>query len=262
MPLRIACPKCRSQYQIPETALGKTVKCKKCNSSFKAQTAPKQRATTTPSAPSQDLQRFGLEGLKRQQDIFSAPPTAPQGALGNFADDPGFADIKTVQAEIEEDKADDGLSDIVNNPFATPVNERNQKNSSKKRKAGGKKKKAKKPVQPCFLTMVIFIPWFIVAGALELFLPPYGFYMAVAGLVLLGLASIAISIWFLKSAFDHAEGAEFILVLLIPFYAFFFIYKRWAAMKNATYATIAANICFLMGFGAIVIPKLLSLGSE
>jgi predicted Zn finger-like uncharacterized protein len=52
--MRIACPQCSTNYQVPETAVGKQVRCKKCNQTFAAtpiseSSSPSQKHTS--SAP-------------------------------------------------------------------------------------------------------------------------------------------------------------------------------------------------------------------
>ena len=126
MPVTIACPKCQTKYKLPESSLGKALKCQKCGAGFKTrapkqapaqsskqaqapkqaqaqapkqtQPQPKQPKAATSSADAsrqqraQEMKKLGIDGpLVRQGDIFG--PGLPQGAgqLGNFAaEDPGF----------------------------------------------------------------------------------------------------------------------------------------------------------------------------
>ena len=112
MPVKIACPKCSKSYTLPDSALGKTVKCKACGTAFRtrkpdaaAQPTPtrpaarpaKTGARPAPAKPAQpvspDVSQFGVEGgFQQQPDIFGAPPSPRGGAgLDNFAED-GFGE--------------------------------------------------------------------------------------------------------------------------------------------------------------------------
>ena len=99
MPVKIACPKCSKNYTLPDSALGKSVQCKACGTTFKtrmpgaapatpanpaagkkrpAQQKPTQQRPAQPVSP--DMNEFGLEGgFEKQADIFGS---APQGAGG------------------------------------------------------------------------------------------------------------------------------------------------------------------------------------
>ena len=112
MPAKIACPKCSKKYTLPDSALGKPVKCKECGTAFRTrkpgatdQSPAANRPATPrarPSKPAQpkpdqqdnsELKQFGLEGgFQKQVDIFGAPPSPKAGAgLGNFAEE-GFGE--------------------------------------------------------------------------------------------------------------------------------------------------------------------------
>ena len=132
----IACPKCQTKYQLPESALGKAVKCQKCGSTFRtkppaAAAAPGQPVAKSPNplarpqASPEELARLGIDGpLRRQADIFSSPPPPQRGPnpLGNFVlEDPGFANIERARQEViqESGSANDGMASIVANPYAS-----------------------------------------------------------------------------------------------------------------------------------------------
>ena len=122
MPVSIACPKCKTKYRLPDSALGKPVKCQKCGAGFRTSAppqiagkpAPSQQLSTKASQPQQavskvlqpsqqDISKMGIEGaIKRQADIFSAPPPPTRSnPLGNFSiEDPGFADLEVVKQEV------------------------------------------------------------------------------------------------------------------------------------------------------------------
>lgn len=128
MPATIACPKCQTRYKLPDSALGKPIKCQKCGASFRTQRPAGQAAvgaasvSAKPQASQQELAKYGIEGpLKRQADIFSAPPPQRGGALGNFAlEDPGFADVELARQEVrDEEESTDGMQSIIANPYAS-----------------------------------------------------------------------------------------------------------------------------------------------
>lgn len=112
MPVKIACPKCSKKYTLPDSTLGKTVKCKACNTAFrtrKPNPAAQPSATSRPANPvarpskpaqanpdqqaNSDLTEFGVEGgFQKQADIFGTPPSPRASAgLGNFAEE-GFGE--------------------------------------------------------------------------------------------------------------------------------------------------------------------------
>ena len=112
MPVKIACPKCSKKYTLPDSTLGKTVKCKACNTAFrtrKPNPAAQPSATRRPANPvarpskpaqanpdqqaNSDLTEFGVEGgFQKQADIFGTPPSPRASAgLGNFAEE-GFGE--------------------------------------------------------------------------------------------------------------------------------------------------------------------------
>lgn len=157
MPVSIACPKCNTKYRLSDSALGKSVKCQKCGASFGASASPKiagkpassQQLSTKKSQPQadgtvlqpsqQDILKMGIEGaIKRQADIFSAPPPPTRSnPLGNFSiEDPGFADLEVAKQEVEEEVRSDGMESILGNPYASV---------SVKKSKGGMKRKSQAP---------------------------------------------------------------------------------------------------------------------
>jgi len=147
MPTVVVCPKCQARYQLPETAVGKTIQCKKCSAKFLA-TPADQGAKVAASATSQAktgaatstklqidsrypvgasteaLARLGLGApLRRQPDPMGGPfSPPPKDILGNFAADPGFvipgSDSDHPDDETESEKELTGIDAIVDNPFA------------------------------------------------------------------------------------------------------------------------------------------------
>ena len=166
MSVTVACPKCQSRYQVPQSAIGKRVQCKKCSHVFEATAVPaKDKSTATKSKvavgvgssgvtgstiATEKWAQFGIEGpLKRPPEIFQpglAPP--PRDILGNHAADPGFLKVEELaarraeEANGEESEAEDELAQIVNNPYANKI----QKGKNKATNSGtaAKKKKKKK----------------------------------------------------------------------------------------------------------------------
>ena len=139
MAVKIACPKCQALYQLPESAIGKGVKCKKCGTKFAAQPVGQAKAGTKSGAKAaakprakaaagvvsveqpELLAKFGISSdLKKPPGIFDAPPP-PKNAdpLGVVITDPGFDMEATVDAPIQEvDAGDASMAAILNNPFA------------------------------------------------------------------------------------------------------------------------------------------------
>ena len=112
MPVKIACPKCSKNYTLPDSALGKAVKCQACGTAFRTKapnaapanpgTAPTgARPNTTQQRPAQqrpaqpvnpNQNEFGLEGgFQKQADIFGAPPQGSAG-LKNVNEKDPFGD--------------------------------------------------------------------------------------------------------------------------------------------------------------------------
>ncbi len=132
MPVKIACPKCKQRYQLPDSALGKKVTCKSCGASFRTRppaaagtrATPKPRPTATRQPSRDELAEFGIDGpINKQADVFDGAAEDPRTVrgLGNFAaEDPGFtttAKPKTAR-EVNPFAAPtgDGLSAVLANP--------------------------------------------------------------------------------------------------------------------------------------------------
>jgi hypothetical protein len=136
MPVVVACPKCQSKYQLPDTSLGKTIECKKCSTKFPAavvrQTASADvarqgtaQASPTSSkyvegAAADELAKFGLDGpLRRQPDPSTETYVPPQkDILGNFASDPGFSAAQSVEVKSKGKLHPEGMEAIIANPHA------------------------------------------------------------------------------------------------------------------------------------------------
>ena len=158
MPVSIACPKCKTKYRLPDSALGKPVKWQKCGASFRTSAppqttgnpAPTRQLSTKKSQPQtavskvlqpsqQEISKMGIQGaIKKQADIFSAPPPPTRSnPLGNFSiEDPGFADLEVAKQEVEEEVRSDGMESILGNPYAS---------GTEKKSKGGFKRKSQAP---------------------------------------------------------------------------------------------------------------------
>lgn len=142
MPVQIACPKCSKRYSLPETALGKAVKCKSCGTTFRTKKPGQTQPPTAPAAKAQpaaqeDLSQFGLDGgFQKESDIFSSPPPPAQAlaGFGNFAEeDPGFdedAVVAKVKVEREEVENQNPYQSILNNPALRQVKKTGKKESN------------------------------------------------------------------------------------------------------------------------------------
>ena len=192
MPVSIACPKCKTKYRLPDSALGKPVKCQKCGVGFRTSAppqiagkqAPSQQLSTKKSEPQtavskvmqpsqQDISKMGIQGsIKKQADIFSAPPPPTRSnPLGNFSiEDPGFADLEVAKKEVqqEEEVKSDGMESILGNPYASaPAN----------KPKGGVKRKSQEPavdVRPYAVARIgiwmQLVSWCLLLGASVFFL--------------------------------------------------------------------------------------------
>lgn len=227
MPVSIACPKCKTKYRLPDSALGKPVKCQKCGAGFRTSAppqiagkpAPSQQLSTKASQPQQavskvlqpsqqDISKMGIEGaIKRQADIFSAPPPPTRSnPLGNFSiEDPGFADLEVVKQEVEEEVRSDGMESILGNPYAS---------GPAKKSKGGFKRKSQAPavdLRPYstvrtaikllligWIAQLIGIPIALLGTLGIMFAMSSGFEGLVSvATVVLGLLSIPISLCFI-----------------------------------------------------------------
>ncbi len=190
MPVSIACPKCKTKYRLPDSALGKPVKCQKCGASFRTSAppqttgnpAPSQQLSTKKSQPQtavskvlqpsqQEISKMGIQGaIKKQADIFSAPPPPTRSnPLGNFSiEDPGFADLEVAKQEVEEEVKSDGMESILGNPYAS---------GTEKKSKGGFKRKSQAPavdVRPYAVARIgiwmQLVSWCLLLGASVIFL--------------------------------------------------------------------------------------------
>jgi hypothetical protein len=144
MPAVVVCPKCQARYQLPDTAVGKTIECKKCSTRFAATPADQQQLAVVGAqtksvslkssraeiasrypvgASAEALARFGLDGpLQRQPDPMGGPfSPPPKDILGNYAADPGFV---IPEGETEKSAGNQknkpesvGGDSILDNPY-------------------------------------------------------------------------------------------------------------------------------------------------
>lgn len=143
MPVTIACPKCQTKYKLPDSSLGKAIKCQKCGAGFKTKARTQQRqARSQPKQPTpaqqapaqgansqqraQEMAKLGIDGpLRRQGDIFGAALPQGAGQLGNFAgEDPGFDERAIANVDVEQEEqqkaVNEGMESILDNPFVSP----------------------------------------------------------------------------------------------------------------------------------------------
>ena len=157
MPVKIACPKCSKKYTLPDSALGKAVKCQECGTAFRtkapgaapanpaaapakptqqrpAQQRPAQQRPAQPANP--NANEFGLEGgFQKQADIFGAPPQA-SGGLQNVTDKDPFGDA--VDPIVLDSSG--AASTPVENPFQSVMTNSSMRGSSARKKAQKKKR--------------------------------------------------------------------------------------------------------------------------
>ncbi|MFK7768646.1 MAG: DUF4328 domain-containing protein [Mariniblastus sp.] len=149
MPVAIACPKCQTKYKLPDSAMGKQLKCKSCGAVFKTKAPAGMNSANTiantiemsdtpkqaPAPSRKELAELGIGDLQTTGDVFAGTSLPPgQMGLGSVVADPGFADFDMAREEVEEEK-DSGMNDVLTNPYLTPGGGKQLK----------KKKGAKKP---------------------------------------------------------------------------------------------------------------------
>ena len=169
MPVKIACPKCSKKYTLPDSALGKPVKCKACETTFRtklpagaaaspqpttarpsnpARQSPAQKRPAQPRpAPRKPVQpakpnpaEFGIDGgFQKQADIFGAPLQGG-GGLENFAEQDPFGEADPIV--VGKTKSTTSTA----NPFKSVMSNSSMRGKSARKKAGkkaGKKKQSK-----------------------------------------------------------------------------------------------------------------------
>ena len=95
----VACPNCQTRYNLPESAIGKRVKCKSCGKPFSASVGAsraKQRQAATAARGSgvdvAELEKMGIGKIKAQPEIFAAEiAPGPDPLQNHVVHDPGFS---------------------------------------------------------------------------------------------------------------------------------------------------------------------------
>ena len=158
MPVKIACPKCSKNYTLPDSALGKAVKCKACETTFRTRVPgatpanpgaskpaarpgqptpqrPKQQRSAQPASPNPN--EFGLDGgFQKQADIFGSQPPAASAGLQNVSDKDPFGDaadpivLGPAGASVAPPE----------NPFQSVLTNSSMRGKSTRKKAGNKKR--------------------------------------------------------------------------------------------------------------------------
>jgi len=157
----VGCPKCNKKYKLSDKMLGKTVKCSKCQTAFKAGASaeagadgkaakksrgqrPKKKSAAAGDGPTQaskaSLKDVGLSGpINPQMDLFAQPipdKRAPD-PLGNFTlEDPGFGDGDVDfddddDGGTEVDPAEDENKHLFANPALKSLNKKKKKKTNK-----------------------------------------------------------------------------------------------------------------------------------
>ena len=160
MPVKIACPKCSKNYTLPDSALGKAVKCQACGTAFRtrapgsapaspgaanpaarptnqAQQRPAQQRPAQPANPNQN--EFGVDGgFQKQADIFGAPPQGSAG-LQNVNENDPFGDavdpIVLGPAGAASKPADNPYQSVMTNSAARGSSARKKAQRKKQGKA-------------------------------------------------------------------------------------------------------------------------------
>ena len=264
MPTIVACPKCKTRYQLPDGVLGKPIKCKSCGTAFQTKAtapvgAPAVVASDKRIAPASlpagrqsadkatnELARFGLDGpLNRQPDVFFGVTPLPRQSpdlLGNHASEPGFGEAETFKrtkpAVADEDKSKVHQAEFLTNPALRAETKKNRGSQ------GGKKQ----VIAPFYRQI-----WFIVSLGFPLllalillftfFLPTAGGYLLSGYIVLALLSGLLIGLWNFSNCMNSADDTlELILFFLIPFYAIYFWIKHWSQVWQSTSANLAFSV--------------------
>lgn len=242
MPVPISCPSCNKRYHLPETMLGKSVRCKQCNTAFVAGGAqPAAQVASRPNDLSQEqMNEFGIEGnIAPEPEIFGAPSGPAAGAaLGNYAgEDPGFGggDMKIPLPSSTAGDNTNPYAAVLNNPALRPK----------------KKRKKSDDLADAVRIREDNIGW-------ECLITQWGTFIAftgVAGLIFFVLAIIGIASG--ASLPEGAEPSSLSLMLLIPSIIFvvamyIFSISVGIGMRNLTsYGRISSTI--LAGIGLLAI---------
>ncbi len=262
MPVVVACPKCKKKYHLPDGLLGKPIKCKACETQFKAparkpagagsgqppaqnpaQLAAQQKAQALAQQRALELKRLGVEGsIQRAPDIFAGPGPmrgTPDPLANHVIEDPGFGDgSDAIVIKVAKAKPNDPLASMYANPALAPV---------KKKLTDGLKKKKKKVAwhgQLWFRMIAIFVPLFVIAIVISQF---EWLSESTNGLVswvlcgILGIAGFCISIWGLKIVYETTpEALQVLLCLFVPGYIIYYIIVHWEPMKPYAFALLAS----------------------
>ncbi len=261
MPSAVACPKCKTRYSLPDELLGKPVKCKSCSTLFQvnppkkavAKTSPLQRSAVANPANTAELARMGLDGpIQGQPDLFGEVPS-PQAAnplANHFVADPGFADIEG-EVPVEEELND--ISAMFENPALAPRRKKkrsaddggSKKKKRRRKKEGGGEQAWKIVLSINFLALIAMISMGL---SLDITTATKAYFFVINPC--LGLISFGVTIWWLVRCFECKDSVgQFIMVLLIPFYIFFFSYKS----ENKPYTEAPMNAWWMMVLGGIAL---------
>lgn len=131
---KIACPGCQKQYQLPETAVGKTATCKKCGKKFRIG-KPKQAVAASPQPVAAKT-----KSPAKPKSQPAAKPTTPVAASGgdSFWDDTLTSEASTLTATspvaAPTSTASGGLSTRSTASLPPTKAEPNKKKKKKKKK--------------------------------------------------------------------------------------------------------------------------------
>ncbi|MEL7496139.1 MAG: hypothetical protein AAFN77_00915 [Planctomycetota bacterium] len=253
MPVTISCPHCQKRYNLPDTIVGKSVRCKQCSQPFVATPGVGQPVAVGASAPpktatrdqlsSQQINQFGIEGnIERKADIFgvaATPAAAP--TLGNFAgEDPGFGgeDVEIPTASPTADSNENPYAAVLNNPAL-----RKQK-SKKKDKAGKQLAEAERIREEHIEHEVGMQQW--------------GMLLMIGAVISL---LFAISSLFTALFADVAEAAVLFFIVAGTFGAFgiFQFIAGWGMRQLENYGRICATILAVLGLAGFGLGTIFSI---
>lgn len=273
MPLAVACPKCKKQYNLPDKFLGKPVKCTECATQFKVpagkgqpassakpgagaaanpraaanqQAAAKRRqAQAAAQQKAKELQQLGVDGpIRRSPDVFDGLGQAkgtPDPLANHLIEDPGFGETTVKRETSDINETADPMAGMFENPALQAP--------KKKRKAGKGKKKSGAAawyLDPMTFTLAVMVPLGIVVAVIAgTKILPSGICFAIAciGFALVYLASFANFIWACILVYQETESVlQVLLTVFIPAFILWPIVKYWSTMRQIVFTGLALLI--------------------
>lgn len=139
----VACPNCQTRYNLPDSAVGKRVKCKSCGKPFsatvgaaKAKTSKANKAAAKQKVDPSELQKMGIGAIKAQPDIFAAEVApGPDPLRNHVVQDPGFGlpSSSAAEASSSDSPGSDDFASVTSNPYIKAAPKSTAKKSDSKK---------------------------------------------------------------------------------------------------------------------------------